>query len=696
MRSSTKIILASGGSIFLLLILFLLFTSPEPEPEVTDSTPQRKPSSSSSLPSSEGYDWAVDQEIKNEVVAHDSGTTTCQGGLTGFDWTNDARQMYQWQSTQVIAIDPIPLLGDLADLANGGQKSSQVSSLDLKGTLNFRIFEELDGNIIVGFQMSPVEVTTFKQRVPELEELFQSFFLATFSPTGEVLEFHFPRTMALRDRMSLQSVVSQIQMVFPRAGDVSNFWHWNVNETDSSGNYESYYTVVGNDCDELHKEKLRYLSIIPLLPPQDGVEAEFIGTPRDSSFQATFKKGNSWINSFSGSETLEVTVDGDMVTRSESYITVDLSTFDPDLELQIWTETRGFAEILAEFNRIPESERNATTAQNPPPRQKNSAWLKLGQSQLKEKMKGQSVPKLVNRMEEMILGKQTGNRVASIHQLRDYFIAFPESTLDIPDYFKEEEPHYKLVANIILALELSDTDEAQVAMSDIFGDVEQTRLARLQATSAATGFSHVSALAIGRLWDNANIEPRSIPDIEFRNSALLALGGIAGELTRKGRVGEGEGIKAELIDRLQSSQQITYQAVGIRALGNTKDDAMFNPIGPYLDSPSATVRESALHASRYFNSEESLQSTVAMLTDSFFAVREKAVRVLGERPLGPAIEALSQRLSLEPNSTVRIAIVVVLGKNKHNHPQATEALKQQLEVESVGQVKKEILKALYE
>jgi len=619
-------------------------------------------------------------------------------------WNIGARQMYDYELETDITLDPSVMAGQ--PIAGDSQKKKV--KMTIKGTLNFRIFgspKSVSGMpgekkkiIYVGFQLSPVQVNIYGKpgaegtRAPDLEKLYQTFFVVAYVKEGAPALFYFPEQLDEKDKTSLSEIVKIVQMVVPLE-NLSNEWddqgvlRWKEDETHAVGLFESEYFVRKDECDSIHKKNIRCLSL-QAMEDQTGTSErlKLTGHVVKSEFKGIIAPESSWLKEFSGSEVFEIQAEKGVWSESQVSINLRLRNFDPDSSLPIWNETRSAKEIIESF--IMSGKKQGETT---------GAWEKRRLQSLAEKLEDLSVSQIMLEIKNAAASGASQSDLATLsHTLRDFLELYPEEADSIPPLLKERNLTGKAAGSVLLALELVGHPEAQTALKDVFEDNDQISDNRLRAIVAAGGIAKSEEELVESLFNlsEAGREGGNDDDLERADTSLLALGILSYSLSKGEEPAESNAINERIVTSLQRSEDKRERVMCLKALGNTSNPDIISAIEPYLTSESAAERAASAGSLRNFSDEHTLELLVdSMEDDPESGVRKAAISALSDRGGIGIVEPVCRHLPNEPDDYLRRMMVSVLGKNKT--PEVVDTLKKQLEVETSSEVAKEIYRVLY-
>lgn len=601
---------------------------------------------------------------------------TERAGWYGFTWEPGARQSYRFHLASETRVNTA---------ASGDDGPWQEVAAEIDGTLNLRILRRREGFVYAGFQLSPVRVVISGRRMPALESLYRTFFLAVLAPSGQPVAFHFPAGLSEEDGTSLAEVVNAVQVVAPvdravRPGDT-----WTVEESHGTGTYEARYEAASLDPLVLYKEKTGYSRVASTAsaPGADGLALS--GRVRSSRFQAKVAASTSWLVEFSGAEEVAVASKQGLVTEATNRVALSLLAGPLRADLEVWAAPTDVEALLVAFRR-------AGRAAGRP-----SGWEEERRAQLRQKFAGQRAEDLVARIAAPAdAGVPYGELVGRVHDLRDYLTVFPEASDAVADFALAPGTSDRAAGMALHALELAGHPAAQLALERVMGEAENDARA-VQAIVAAGGLEAPDWGVVDTLWgivDAADPADAEIAD-ERPPTALLALGTIGATLEQRGDEAGARRVRTDLAAFLQETGSAPWQTVALKALGNAQGPDLAGAVAPYVAAEDERVRAAAVQELGHGTADEALPVLADRLANDA-SVRVRGAALQGLTALGTAaVPTVSQRVSAEPDARLRGEMVSFLGTQKDASPDVVETLEAQLAAESSREVKKQIYRALY-
>lgn len=221
---------------------------------------------------------------------------------------------------------------------------------------------------------------------------------------------------------------------------------------------------------------------------------------------------------------------------------------------------------------------------------------------------------------------------------------------------------------LFLALELSGTEAARDALSDVLVDPRLRAVDRARAASALSDIGEPSRGTADLLLAQA----RGDGDAMVADVSLLGLGSMArrsGDDELRGHV------RSALAAELASAGGDERARVVLDAMGNSGDPALADVLGSHMHAESAATRQHAAEALGRLDPAAAgprLLDRLREETDP--AVGAAIVRAMRGSPTPDAIELMSDRLAASTSLAERSAIVAWLGSASRTRPEARDLL----------------------
>ncbi|MDM8568155.1 HEAT repeat domain-containing protein [Thiotrichales bacterium HSG1] len=560
--------------------------------------------------------------------------------------------------------------------------SWQKMDLKVQGTLNMRVFKRVTQGQFIGFQLSPAEVTFSGQSVPQFEALFQTFFVAIFSPDGKPLRFHFPANISSNDQPLVAEIINAVQTIVPS----QNKKQWESEEKHNTGHYRAHYTV--SDKGVINKQKLLYTSIT--LQKRNNLHqtsnvSNLTAKIKKSQFEIELSKQKSWLKQFNGYGEVEVYISSTIVSTNSYLIKLMHSNAPLNPNLAIWQAPDDPNEVLAIFAKQQGISKDVLA--------------NLEKQNLKKKFAHTNVKELTDNIVLATLNNESpGEMSAHFIQLAEYLRAYPEHTRHILRQLQTSNVPLKASATLISALQTAGTPEAQYVLADMISGAEIVNPAYVfQGVITTTMVSEPLPELVDSLWtqlENAEIDGMS-------DLSLLVLGAASGNLQKTGESERATEIDQRLFDYLQENtdnkdSNATFdEETVLRSLGNTGRTDLLPTVEPFFNAENPEIRAVAYKSLRHADDTQSREKLVtALREDKELHVRSATLETLVKRPDNKkSVDAVRQQVVNEQNEGLRVEMLRFIGANKT--PKVVETLQQQLETETSRHMKKEVYRALF-
>lgn len=222
---------------------------------------------------------------------------------------------------------------------------------------------------------------------------------------------------------------------------------------------------------------------------------------------------------------------------------------------------------------------------------------------------------------------------------------------------------------LFLGLELSGTEDARDALSNVLSDPRFRAVDRARAASALSDIGGPTRGTAELLLSQAQKDP----DDMVANVSLLGLGSMAR------RSGDDDELKAYVhasLDReLSSARDESKTRIVLDAMGNSGDPAFADELEAQLGAESASTRQHAAEALGRLDPAEAgprLLDRLREETDP--AVRTAIVGALRGPPTADAIALMSDKLAASTSISERAAIIAWLGAASRTRPEAQSRL----------------------
>ena len=582
-----------------------------------------------------------------------------------FRWDANARQTYRYNLNVDIKINT-----EVADDA----KNWQHIQLDLQGILNMRLFRQEGDLVHIGFQLSSLQITQGGQRIPIMETLYQTFFMASFTLEGKPVEFYLPNYMQPAERIPLTEIINSVQIVLPPTDKIRPT-EWKTEEIHGTGHYQASYSLQKGI---IHKQKIAYTKITPLTQK---TSFQLNGKVISSSWQATLSSKQAWLNSVTGEEKLKIATKHNKISEAIYRASLKISNDPQNPNLDIWqanNDPKKVIQALADMKTL----------------QTDTAWEQMKQLQLREKYAHFQLGNITSQLDKLNVDDvPLVDKIDYINDLENYLSAYPEATTELVALLKTEVYSAATVSTLVHVLGIVGHTEAQQALATLMIEGSTTNKSVMEQAIITSGISiqQPEALLVDALWQKVH------DSSEHTGTTLLALGTSSYHLGENGDEYSATQVRDDLITFLQNDAN-TGKTVVLKALANTGSTEIFEAIEPYLAAEKSRVRAAAHQVLGSFEDDTSraiLLDTIA--SDKSATVRKEALRAITKRidkDEPEVITSLGQTLAKEPDKRLRKEMVRFLGEHSSN-PEVETILQQQLKQEESRNIKKEIYRALH-
>jgi hypothetical protein len=221
---------------------------------------------------------------------------------------------------------------------------------------------------------------------------------------------------------------------------------------------------------------------------------------------------------------------------------------------------------------------------------------------------------------------------------------------------------------LFLGLELSGSDAARDALSDVLEDPHFRAVDRARAASALSDIGGPTRSTAELLLAQAQHDRSDM----VANVSLLGLGSMA---RRSGDDEVRAYVRDSLDQELATAADETRTRVVLDAMGNSGDPAFVDELGAHLAAESAATRQHAAEALGHLDPAEAgpqLLARIGQETDP--SVRAAMVAAYHGPPTAEAIALMSDKLTASASIPERAAIIKWLGSASRTEPDARERL----------------------
>lgn len=527
------------------------------------------------------------------------------------------------------------------------------SIISLNADLNLRVFDVKNEYSLVGFELSNLEIH-FDNEILErkLEKLYSELIFIKIAPDGKFLEFILPRSND--DLKGLLELFSHFQIVLKD----DDFYQ--TTEDSFRGKYISDYKLEKNT---LYKSRKTYVSTY-------NKTHRYIF--KNSKIQAIVARDGIWLDNITAAESVVVENRGMQMAQSKT--TLILSKMDKarDNTLKIYTENRNIDEVIREYRKKKESNKNL------------SFW--------KEEKKRSQIHFIQehNITYETLLDKaKKFNKIQDYYELSKYLNLYPSYSKKILKIVQHETS--SLSAGLISALQDADTKESKKVLITILKNENISPLNRQRASIALGGLKNPDDSSIEALEEIiANRESKD--DVSLSNSAILSLGRVSNNLDKV----KYEEVKSQLANLILNGDDDSIKRIAIIAAGNSHTEDYFQEIKESFYSDSNSIKFAAIEVLAKVNTDESKELLLQGYDDSNDENEKiKIVNSLSNQKLDEnTVYKMQNELLKNLGSGLNDEVIKYLCKSSEEFPSSKPYLKKELPLQNDPSMIKLIIKAI--
>ena len=547
-----------------------------------------------------------------------------------------ARRAYSLVSTRLITLRAHPTGRDAA----GGEETLRY---ELHGTWETTVVHKDALTVLLLGQLRAPQLRGASDPDAALQGkvvagLAVPFFLE-LDPGGRLRAVRLRRDVSAQSRGFIKAVAAQVQYVRPAQASRA----WTSEESDPTGNYEAHYELQdAPDGAALRctKSRSRYLHIATAQGMGPVTELGKVSGQLALTYTLDGRDAaTAELRAVTGRDRLEVDPGAGLPSiASQSEIALTLLHAEGPVDvaaLQALAATADYEQVA-----IASLDADVSTAR----------------SDDEHLVNGASLPALLGQLGALPASGSGPERAALHSRLSALFRLDASAAQKAMQAVKQglAEPAAK---TLIGSLGGAGTAAAQAA------------LVQLAETRSLTTDLRENALAVLGLADRpedstaaALLRATRDSDSEVRNTAALALGNVAAG-QRKNNPGDADQSVDELLALLASATTQDDQIVYLQALGNAGDPRALPALQRSLTSDAAAVRSAAVVALRFIESAtvDQLIAT-ALLQDRAAEVRRGALFAASLRPLPPLLPSIEKAALSDPDISVRMDAIPLLGK----------------------------------
>lgn len=501
-------------------------------------------------------------------------------------------------------------------------------------------------------------------------------FFVTLDRAGAVRLIHFEHTVDVLVQGLLRVVVAVSQVVLPSSASTP----WETQEEDSTGRYLAQYRREGPL--QIHKSKLRYTDLAlgeGLTPVGPSLVAEVEGHTT-----LTLAPEDLWLASLTSDEKLTVNAGSDMAIPS-SHARVELRLVERGTDPSV---VGTFAARKNDLFSLPMASSQLARPEDP-----REAHRKA--------LAGRSLKDFVRILRARPLDKKTKVARGETDQVREdawrdaagglhaLFVLEPATAVGVPELVRNKGLRTDALSLVLGALSAAATPEALHALVVIAADPRIPLDVRRDAVECLSGAEAPTEESVSALWKLSRG-----PDAALRTPAIFALGSTAQHL-QSADASAADALVENLCRTLSDARGDEAQARWLGALGNTRNPRALPSVQTFARASSPEVRAAAVEGLRFLPAPEADQLlSDRLLFDDDPKVRNAAVFAASFRPLDPLLPAVERALHTDPVSTVRTALVQLLGARAGASPKARRLLAWSRQEDPDASVRREAATAL--
>jgi HEAT repeat protein len=508
-------------------------------------------------------------------------------------------------------------------------------------------------DILVGMQLSEVDLQINHQSDTETNRALATPFRVRFAANGMPASFEFPAKVSVRNRSILENLVRMFQL------SLEDTDSWLAQETNASGTYEASYRRAS--ATEFEKSKVRLITI-----PDDKVRWTHISSTETVRLRA----GRDWIASMSVDESMRSENKGAPTMMVKNHATLELQ---PDVQLAV---APGNWNFKAETAAIDDTK---------------------GISQpIPDVSKEEARKQILSTIPE--LDAATSGRLALVHRLRDLLRVDASLPATILEVLKSQQLDERTRADLYLALKLAGTDSAQSALVEVIIDNNWPVEDGMRAIVALGGVSTPTSESISALWNTSQEYSAGADDerLMVASSATFALGRI-GSTMNKSDDPEYASLRSNLLSNAMTTTDVNQRANYITALGNTQDPTLAREITVLMDNSEPAIRRATASSLGNLGVDQVADTLVTHYQqESDYRVRSEIARSLDSwtQPTAEAMDMFRQTVQTEKDESARYNIAMLLGKNLEKFPENEAVLREMMRSEPSRRIRQKVAEML--
>lgn len=522
---------------------------------------------------------------------------------------------------------------------NGGVRSEYTTT----AVLNVK-FLEINGNAIHSvMHLDNVDVQKDGQRFPLVEEMLERYVsYVDFDITGEVKDIVIGGNIAEEDAMSLKEVLN-FGVYIPSGKETNYPARW-AHEERFEGEISLFeYTQKSNF--ELIKKRKKYLK------HRDDLKL-FEVIVKNSDYLISL--GDNWLNSFKGSETVQINLDGEKAALFQKEAHLSLTKYHSDEKID-------GVDMLDRMSTINNRDNNKDIVSA-------SAWEQERKNMMAESFKNVSYEQIMMDFKKVVNSAASHqDSLRAIDALSQWIESEEGRAARVAEEIKKGLQSPKLSARIIHALELSgNSHESQVALKELFEDSSLPDIIREQAIIAASG---IGENIDGSVVDALVLSAKSSDSNTLGTTPLLNLGALA-ESSPIARNALIENFEPNLNHPENVSNEVLAATIDAFNNGNVASSHIENSVLKIHESSQS--EEVKIAALEYLSEAADFQEDIYMnaIEDASIKVQKVAIESIFKDPAksGIAVDyALDFAQSTKSSDFIRMEIIQNITENIPNY-----------------------------
>ena len=553
------------------------------------------------------------------------------------DLTIGVRRIYAFENHRTLTMS-----------TGGSNAKSNEGRYGLTGHLSFTV-ANLDDELVHLVARFEGAQTLGLAESGEARQALATPFVVSLEKSGRIAALHFDKATPAATANLLTSAVASLQFVAPDDAEAAR---WESLEDDAAGEYRAAYSRKAGSPSSVEKNRLAYIRLVTM----EGLRPSGEVADYDVRSNERFELGaDGWPERLESTERVSASTPGEAAIEVESQATttatllatervdIDHAAFERSWDGLVTRETAratSFADVRHKIDRDRVAGADFRTLHG-----------ELGRALADHGLRSKAYPAVAARL---------GSLLRTIPEVATEVAAAARSAGTLDE-----------AAALTAALGDAGTKEARAELANLLTDSELEAERRAAAAIYLGNAREVDAASLDTLVSTAT-NPDADTDPTVREAALLGAGSAVNRANAQGDVATGDAVDT-LIKGLQQAQTPAERVVYLDALGNSGDVRALPAIQSMLGAAEVEVVATAVMALRLMPSPVD-PILGLMLSHPHPMVRGAAITAMGHRPVLPFVETLLSRLSLEPETELRVAIVRLLKELVPTEPELGDAL----------------------